>query len=571
MKKLLIISSVALVLFSMTGCKKDFLDISDPNSLNKDGLFSTPYYVDKELTTLYSNLHSISLYGKRYMPKGVAALDKTFDQSYISAPEWNQYFQNQVDPANSILSDAYRDVYKGIGLANDILQNIDLVRNKPDITSDQQHELNLMEAQAKFLRAWHYWVAVNYWGARPSGGGYDGTLGGVCLVTKPITTVDGFNIPVSTNADVYDLIISDLKAAADSLPASWDASNIARVTKWSALALIGKCYLFTQDYTNAVIYLNNVIQNSGKSLVSWNVYKTMFNGQNEFNNESIFEIAIVHDPNTGWGSWDNHPGQMYSMVAGYWTLGADGDPHKAGQTGWNNVFVHDSCVSEFGYHVQPANTNADLFTPAYITATQNGLATSDPRIRVNFLVPIIDTLNWEDGTKAVIAKYGSETVGGDNMIAEKMLCWSIKKYSCLIGSVYSYQVNTSENFYVIRLADVYLMYAEALIKSGGSETTARQYINAVRARAYGNHSHDIASTGAALMTDLKHERFVELFGEGHRWFDICRWGDGPAMAAKFVRTRSGSITFTNPRSYWLPFPESETRTNLALKQHPGGY
>ncbi|MGF1636311.1 MAG: RagB/SusD family nutrient uptake outer membrane protein [Cyclobacteriaceae bacterium] len=563
MKKL--IYSLLIALFC-AGCSEDFLDISDPNSLNKDIYFNSVDDIDNQLITLYSNLHSISFYGKRFNAFIVGNLDKTFDHSFINDPNRNELFQNNITSQNGLVNDLYRDLFKGIGIANDLLENVELLRQK-DIPEADREQLVLIEAQAKFLRGFFYFNIVNLWGRRPVDGGYDGSLGGVPLVTSPIKTRAGFNQPVATNGEVYAQIISDFKDAEDVLPEVWPSTDVARVTKWAAKGLLGKTYLFMEDYNNAKLHLKNVIDNSGKMLVDFDVYKDMFSGENEFNDESIFELAFVDNPNAGWGSWDNNSGQMHSMVAGYWVF-EPGNPLKAGQTGWNNVYVHDANLTEFGFELADTpDSPQELQSSEYIQKMKDEIATSDPRIRVNFLIPMIDTLNWANGEKRIVARYGVEQLGDYNWMPGERHAWSIRKYSTITNSVYAYRVQTGENMYLMRLADVYLLYAEAALQTG-DEPGARFYINEVRARAYGNHDQDISSSGAQLLEDLKQERFVELFGEGHRWFDIVRWGDGPDMMQKFESGRAGQINFTAPRSYFLPFPLREIETNQALKQHP---
>ncbi len=139
------------------------------------------------------------------------------------------------------------------------------------------------------------------------------------------------------------------------------------------------------------------------------------------------------------------------------------------------------------------------------------------------------------------------------------------------------------NLYILRLADVYLMYAEALIESGGDMTTALEYINKVKRRAYG-YPVDVsspvdyvslsdqteASDPVLANNPLRYERFAELFLEGYWWFDVARWKIGPQETAYYNKVNSGNLEW-NDRAYAMPIPESEINANPGLKgsQNPG--
>jgi hypothetical protein len=122
---------------------------------------------------------------------------------------------------------------------------------------------------------------------------------------------------------------------------------------------------------------------------------------------------------------------------------------------------------------------------------------------------------------------------------------------------------------MIRLGDVYLMYAEAALMLG-DESTAKEYVNKVRRRAWGEADFNAPGTkGEDLSTVtiqiLQEERYKELFYENVRWFDLCRWGILQTELAKYPTTRAGVVTY-NDKDYYLPIPESELNTNPLLKQ-----
>ena len=119
----------------------------------------------------------------------------------------------------------------------------------------------------------------------------------------------------------------------------------------------------------------------------------------------------------------------------------------------------------------------------------------------------------------------------------------------------------------MRLADVYLMYAEAL-NATGQTATAYTYVDLVRQRA-GLEKLSVAKpnlTQPLFLAQLKHERVTELSGEGHRWEDLARWGDlGPQLAVR----DPGFSNFVVGKHEFLPIPQSDIDINPNLRQNPG--
>ena len=137
--------------------------------------------------------------------------------------------------------------------------------------------------------------------------------------------------------------------------------------------------------------------------------------------------------------------------------------------------------------------------------------------------------------------------------------------------------------YFLRLPDVYLMYAEALSRGNGDKSTALEYINKVHRRAYAQpvdvpskfdyksltDKTIAAGAGDIIANDpLKYERWAEFFGEGHWWFDVCRWKIGAQEQAYYKKVKSGALNWAD-RKYALPIPQDEINNNSKIKQNPG--
>ena len=118
------------------------------------------------------------------------------------------------------------------------------------------------------------------------------------------------------------------------------------------------------------------------------------------------------------------------------------------------------------------------------------------------------------------------------------------------------------NYRSIRFADVLLMAAEALNRGNIDDNRARNYLNRVRERAFGNSDNNVSTSGASLTSDIYHERRVELVGEGHRFFDLVRTGRATAEL--------GDQGFQAGKNEILPIPQTELDiTEGNLKQNPG--
>jgi hypothetical protein len=208
--------------------------------------------------------------------------------------------------------------------------------------------------------------------------------------------------------------------------------------------------------------------------------------------------------------------------------------------------------------------------------------TVDPRLYVCALQPFVDSCGNFDGTEKV-------AVGRCNGIGDQKNYqgWSFRKYTTMDKSISAYNGCDAANIYVLRLADVYLLYAEACMNSGNN-TDALEYINKVHRRAYHvdintPSAYDYPSLTARTLAaaddedlannPLYYERHAELFGEGNWWFDMCRWHIGGKEAAYYASGISDltSIQWNDNRSYSFPIPGIEISANplIATQQNPG--
>lgn len=337
--------------------------------------------------------------------------------------------------------------------------------------------------------------------------------------TIVVTSSVQFNIPSSSGVALLDQCVIDLTRAASILPSTpWDSKNIGRVTARSAYALLGKVLLFRAnatgnqaDYQAAIAAFDQV---SGAVLLP--NFGDNFTIDLENNDESLFEFQagrniIATDQNSWLGN----------------------DVCDCGVTGsFFQMFYDGAGTYMGGGRYQPTQKLISAFEA------------DDPRLPLT-MVP----------AEQKIVKY---VVNGD----------------VNDGAVVSLINNR-----IIRYSDILLLKAEAVLQSNGSTATAIELVNQVRTRARnmvggGTVPADF-NTGetdkTAIMQWIMDERFRELAGEGHRWFDVRRWqiaGFITMNNAFFSSSNDSDMTF-DPHFLYFPIPTNETDVNPNIVQNPG--
>ncbi len=570
--------TIALIVGVNYACnEKEFLDVSEPGVISANDFPAKIEDIDLMLIDLYGRTRwGFFNHQYRYYSVGV---DHTADHGFNDENSFNAYYRIVLNADLVDLTYLWEAHYENIVRANAFFAGLEKFRKIA--TEAQKKKLDEAEGQARFLRAFNYFYLVNFFGETAITSDADKAKKGVVLRTEVPTKVGDANAKRASIGEVWALIISDLKKAETLLAdkKTWDADNKPRVTLWAVKAFLGKSYVFTQDWTNARTILKDVIDNSGKKLVSFDMYRSMFNGENEFNDESLFEIKLDEDTKDVWNNQANTSGQYGVFMSPYYVDKFENGKPVSGLNGFGNGYTHDGNVTRYGFNI-PAFSVDEQFATTYRqqskTAREN--KTFDPRLTVGILQPYVDSINIYGGWK-LIAKANSE----GNFDLSKQRAWSLRKFMNTGRGIWDGNAGTTigSNFYFSRLADVFLLYAEASIRSGQA-AEGLEYINKVKRRAYNlpvNTPSSIdyktltdktmASAGDHLANDvLKYERWAELFSEGHWWFDVCRWKIGKQEADYYKEVRSGKLEW-NDNKYAFPIPQREILANKEAVQNPG--
>jgi len=364
--------------------------------------------------------------------------------------------------------------------------------NVPGLSADL---LKRYTAEGQFLRAHYYFDLVRLFKNVP-----------LILTTLNITNV--YDQPQATPEAVYTQIETDLKAAIAGLPTTVPATEGGRVTQGAAKALLGKVYLYEKKWTDAATMLQDVNTNYGYKLLP--NFGDIFSPKNKFNSESIFELVHSGTQSYTWSNWDQFKSNIYTQMIG--PRSYTGPIYYGGGYGFNPV------------------------TTQLATALKG-----DPRY--GYTVVNIDSL-----TKATKTSYSP---------SYQNTGYFIQKYAPVLANKVTTgttDLNWPNDYIEIRLADTYLMEAEAELNGGGDQGRAQTLLDAVRSRV------GLASKPATLQ-NIYDERRLELATEGHRWFDLVRWGQAPTVLA-FKNFKAGVNEI-------LPIPLNETLNGTKLKQNPG--
>ncbi|MEQ8684549.1 MAG: RagB/SusD family nutrient uptake outer membrane protein [Imperialibacter sp.] len=582
MKKYIVILSFAFLM----GCSEEFLSVDNPNALTPSAFPTSAADLESILIGVYGTQHGYGLYGHTILAKGYHVWDHTMNLAWQGTQTWINQAQNDTRPSDEFLKDIWKDSYKGVIRANSLLESVEGFRSgevKPatTVTGDQ---LDKFEGQALYLRAWFYYNLIIIFGEDMIINGQGRDAMGVPIVLKTANSVSETFVGRASVGEVWDQIKDDLqKSLALMGTTTWSGADRFKINQWGLKGLLGKMYALTGDWETAKGYLKDVIDNSGKSLVPFNVYKNMYNSDpaNEFNSESLIEIAL-EDDNVGRSNDETSLGSWYASIVAPSIVIND----LPLASSWSNEFIHEKNLARFGFTqahyfqdgvVEPRASNV---RPGYVTEALALRADPlnspvDPRLYIAGFQPYADSI-MADGKKTAISHFADG-------VEVNRPAWSFRKYVNVTERQRLIR-DSGANFYLLRLADVYLLYAEASIETGDI-ATGLEYINKVHRRAYNlpvdvPHPSDyVTLTDATKAVGdpelgnnvLRYERFVELFGEGQKWTDTRRWKNGSAEAAIYQTVRGGMINWEDT-DYAQPIPTLEIENNVAINfsdQNPG--
>lgn len=430
---------------------------------------------------------------------------------------------------NGILLDYYRAKYQGIIRCNLALREVSAYEVDESLSEEMKERIL---GEAYFLRGLYYFQLVRI-------------FGGVPLIDTVLESADQWLQPRASAEEVYQHIVSDLENAETRL---WNKSKYAdedagRATKGAAQALLLKVNLYRHNYDEAYNWGKKFMDeqfNKGEYRL-FDDYAQNFTLAGENGVESVFEIQYMADPTSDYGEGFGFTRGTFSIILTRPRMSSLG-----GNSGWGWDHPTQNLYDEF--------------------------ENNDPRLAETIGVP-----DREAQAEIEVNYLGSPY-------------YNIKT-SYYEGGTFPGLDHASRgplNYRLIRLSDVMLMYAEAALESGKDLGVAKAMLENVRARAramavgivvlpsfpnYRGYSDNTES----LRQAIRHERRVELGMEGHRWFDLVRWGiaaevmdkdSGSYGSKESAEARAEMASFVKGKHELFPIPSEEIQLN-PMAQNPG--
>ncbi|MFK7771258.1 MAG: RagB/SusD family nutrient uptake outer membrane protein [Saprospiraceae bacterium] len=559
-----------ILLISVTACKDEFLDVAPKQSLSSNELSSLAG-IEGSLISSYSMLlgrdggfySDVSnwLWGSIRGGEANKGTDPG-DQSVA-----NPVVAYSVPTNNGPVLEKYRACYEGIARANATLGLIAVAQE--GVPAD---DLARITAEARFLRGFYYFELKKNYNNTPY-----------------VDETWDEQSPVTNTLDLYVPIEADLKHAYDNLPEMM--SDKGRANKWAAGALYAKVLLFQGKSGDALAIFNKVIDSGvtadGTPYGLLDNYADAFRSLSDNSKESVFASQAA----AGTGTILNaNPAMVLNFPNGGGPGGCCGffppsfDMVNAFRTDVDGFPLVDGSYNDAGNAV--ANdmgiAAADPFTP-------DG-GNLDPRIDHSVGRRGIPYLDWGDHPgQAWIRNQPNAGPYAPKKFIYYQAGAGVENDASSWTPGY-----TAVNYNIIRYADVLLMTAEAEIESNGDLDRAKDLINMLRQRAMDSPLQNAGGTDAAnyvigLYTSfanqeearqaLRFERRMELSGEGHRMYDLNRWGIAAATLNPFIAHEDAFLgggpyqgaSFDAGKDEFLPIPQTEIDLLGAdvLKQNPG--
>jgi starch-binding outer membrane protein, SusD/RagB family len=569
-KNLIKIGIASSLMVGVVACSDDFLNTPVQNAVSSDILSANEGGVNASLISVYKLLNGFTnTVGNTWgsAPSNYIFNSASDDQHKGSEPTDNPdgYYEvgiYQWQPGLGVFNHKFQAVYEGVRRANNTI----ILANEFKKKGGTDAFVNKISGEALFLRAWYHFEAYKMW------------------KNVPYFTETDTDFRKENTADVLPLIIGDLTKAIGLLPDV--RAQVGRVDKAVAKAFLGRVLLFKKDFAAAKTNLQDVVNTGRFELTP--CYFDNFNISKQNSKESVF----AHQASVNDGDGNATNSNFLERLAA---------PNSGSHTsccGFNNPtqdLANSYRVDADGLPV------ADWNSKTLRVGTEDAV---DPRLDFVMGRTGVPYLDWGTHSDGWI-----RGAGWAGMYSPKK---NMKLVTDAAGPGWTTNQLHAKNVEFIRYADVLLMLAEAEVESGGSLDNAQKLVNQVRKRAGGCAQgpnggpltvaiddsritwakYKVAeytkpwTDKAAALEAVRRERRMELATEGHRLFDLRRWGNLETTINKFrayeknvtnmvagKEVRTGIIDAAGPvesKHYAFPLPSTQVANSGGkLKQNPG--
>ncbi len=511
MKKIILAICIAL---TFTNCNNEYLETPSLTQIAEGNFWKSEKDAFLALNGVYSTLQSRSMYGGNLNGwQGFPGFDNIGDNAFNQF-KWEGpgvFMEGTLDPSSGPIEAIWLDLYRGIARVNAVIKNVDVISD--DLVAPETKQALL--GQALFLRSLMYFNLAVYFEDAP-------------LITEPQTLETAY-ISKNTYAEITEQIREDLKLAIKFLPVTQPNDLYGYATKGAALGLFARVQLYNKQYDGefGVLALTEQAMGLGYSLHP--NYGELFTPENEKSNEIVFSIRFLRGD-------DSSNGEIFSGTFA-------GSP-KVDQRPMPNLANDYYCTD--GLPI----TSSPLFNASAERENRDPRATATIYFTGDQYFVNPDRFLGNSPTRYGMRKYirNSADAEGNREFAEG-----------------------SQDFYIVRYADILLMRAEAMAETG-NVSAAAGLVNQVRARVDMPSVESVeGSVNQQQMIEIvRHERRVELALEGLRFMDLKRWG---LVEEAFNRAIADPVGPYNPqyrggKSEVFPIPQSEIDVNTQLIQNP---
>lgn len=592
MKKIAVLAMVLLIGMNIS-CKKDFFDQVPDDRLTLEETFKSRNAAERFLANVYSAIRDES--EQRFNVPWTAASDEA-DFVWGFAPS-NNINNGTYDASSDFTGTYWKSYYQAIRSAGIFMENVDKVPDMPAVLKAQY------KAEAKALRAIYYFQLMRIYGP--------------VIITgdKAIPADANFQLPRNSYDECVDYVAAELDAAAAALPAVSNTANLGRINKPIALAFKAELYL----YAASPLFNGNTdyaaMKNAdGKQLIAQTVdvpkWKraadaakafidqfvpnnyTLFKKDDDNGNYSAYlscrdvmledwnkEVIFARDGN-------NIPGLQYERVP--YHQGYSDEVRASGGMGATQGMVDAYFTANGRSITDPASGYVASGYTGYqapgddmVRGVWNPWANREPRFYVGITYNGSKWLNTNSGEVITYTfnhgNSGKATGGNDYSTTGYMVRKNVSTGTWYVGG---------RTLVLMRLAQIYLDYAEALNEAEPGNNDVLKYLNLIRERAgisqYGTAGLAIPAGQDAMREAIRKERRVELAFENVRFFDVRRWKiaeDTQKGAVKGLTIDADPpnffnvVTFENrvfqKKHYLFPIPQTDVNSDKELVQNTG--
>lgn len=587
-----------------TACQKDYFDTQPDNQLSVEQIFNNRGQTEKWWAGLFSAIPDPwdQPYGSTY---GITS-DELDASNWTNPPINSGAISANGNPANSMA------LYERIRLATIFLENVD---GNQEILEQANGEeiIKHYKAEARFLRAYYYWIMMKKLGP---------------VVIAPLESGlpgDDYQIPRSTWDECVAFVLSEIEQAKSDLPVDYfldgsvvDGTQIGRINKIIATALESRILLYHASplfngNTELADFKNpdgTVLFNQTYDATRWDqaaqkakeaIEIAHANGKSLYRveDEDPFRAGFLSSRNLFWDGWVSEGIWLRpSTNVSYYEVHAA--PRSTAGTAYNGIAVVQSLVDEYRMADDTPIEQSDMYnetsytdtaTPYYAAGTNQMYTNREPRFYAHITFNgAVNPGSQKPGVNNSRVEFFNAGTSGKSSSPRD---WPKTGYTARKNIHPTFSVNPAINVdrpaMLIRLAELYLNYAEALNESDPGHPDILEYLNRVKTRA-GLPALEPGLNQMQIREEIRHERRIELSFEGHRYFDVRRWkipnepGSNQGGAFYGMNMDAGThlsdpeyhkrtVAFTRApwqrKFYFMPYYQAEIDRNKELVQFPG--